>query len=501
MILSNGTFASHPEADTLAVSGGRIEAIGREESISKTHSPDEDRIDLNGRAVLPGFIDAHVHVFGTGLTALGWRVDLAGMARQETCAVLAAAVAERGASEWVLAAGWDESHWADRRHLSRRELDQFSPRSPVAAVRMDGHLLVVNSEGLRVAREFLSPDLDSELVDPETGEIREEAAWQVVESLEPDRSTLDDALAAAARLCHRCGVTSIHSMTPSSRVPILLSARGRDRLRVTVFQKVTEAAEIGEVYAGDGFDEEWVRFGGVKAFADGSLGAGNAAVTASYLDGGNGVLNHTDASLEEIIRRSEESGWRTAIHAIGDRAIEQVLRAHASVGSSAGLRHRIEHVELATREQVERARSLGLCLSMQPNFTGNWSGPGSMYERKLGRSRDMESNPLRHVLDSGAPLAFGSDGMPVSPIYGLHWAVNAAYESQRVTVDEAIAAYTEGGARFSLEEDVKGRLDVGAYADLVVLDEDPHRAPDRLCERRVERVFVGGECVFKAEED
>jgi len=290
-------------------------------------------------------------------------------------------------------------------------------------------------------------------------------------------------------------------MTPRSRVPILLNAKGRDRLRVTVFQKVAAAEEIADVCTGDDFDEDWVRFGGVKAFGDGSLGAGNAAVSASYLDGGNGVLNHTDASLETIIRRSEETGWRTAIHAIGDRAIEQVLRAHAAVSSSADLRHRIEHFELATRDQIERARSLGLFLSMQPNFIGNWSGPGSMYDRKLGRSRDKESNPLRHVLDSGAHLAFGSDGMPVSPLYGLHCAVNAAYESQRVTVDEAIAAYTEGGARFSFEEDVKGRLQVGAYADLVVLDEDPCRAPDRLREHRVERVFVGGECVFEAEED
>ena len=190
-----------------------------------------------------------------------------------------------------------------------------------------------------------------------------------------------------------------------------------------------------------------------------------------------------------------------AIHAIGDRAIEQVLRAHATVSSSADLRHRIEHFELATLDQIERARSLGLLLSMQPNFIGNWSGPGSMYERNLGRSRDKESNPLRRVLDSGAHLAFGSDGMPVSPLYGLHCAVNAAYESQRVTVDEAIAAYIGAGARFSFEEDVKGGLQVGAYADLVVLDEDPWRVPDRLRERRVERVFVGGECVFEAEED
>ncbi|MGB2982879.1 MAG: amidohydrolase [Candidatus Bipolaricaulia bacterium] len=501
MILFNGAFVFRPDADLLVVQDGRIAAIGPEASIAEEYLSDPDRMDLEGRAVLPGFVDAHVHVFNTGLTELGWRVDLSGLTREETLAALAASVADRGSREWVIGAGWDESGWSDQRYLSRKELDRISMSSAIGAVRMDGHLLIVNSEALRVVIETLPAGVDRALVDEETGQIREEAAWKVLQSVEPDEATLSDALTAAAKLCHRCGVTSVHAMTPRSRVSVLLKARGRDRLRVNVYQKVTAAEELEEVRTGDGFDGEWVRFGGVKAFGDGSLGAQNAAVRDPYADGGIGALNHSDESLERIVRGSDRSGWQTAIHAIGDRAIEQVLRVHASVGSSADCRHRVEHVELATLDQIERARDLGLHLSMQPNFIGNWSGSGSMNERRLGRARDEASNPLRRVLDSGAPLALGSDGMPVSPIFGIHSAANSAYELQRVTVEEAIGCYTEGGARFGFEEEVKGRLEVGALADLVVMDEDPRRAPDRVSERRIERVFVGGECVFASEED
>ena len=500
MIFRNGGFLSCPDADLVVVKGDRIAAVGREEAISEEFLPDDEIVDLDGGLLLPGFIDSHVHIFGTGLAEMGWRIDLTGMTREETCAVLAARVEERGAGEWVLAGGWDESQWPDRRHLGRRELDRFSPRSPVGAVRMDGHLLVVNSEGLRIARELFLDDTLEELIDAERGEIREQAAWKMLASLEPDSSTLAEAFAAAARLCHRCGVTSVHTMTAQDRIAVLLNAKDRNRLRVTTYHKVAGVEEIADVRETDAFDGTWARFGGVKAFADGSFGAGNAAVREPYVDGGAGVLNHTDASLEAILRRCEAAGWQTAIHAIGDRAIEQVLRVHAVVGSSHELRHRIEHFELPTGDQIERVKRLGLLLSMQPNFIGNWSGSGSMYERKLGGARDRNSNPLRRVLDAEVPLAFGSDGMPLAPIYGMASAVNAAYESQRVTVDEALACYTERGSWFSSEEGVQGRLEVGALADLVIIDEDPRAAPDQLAERRIRRVYVGGECVYVSEE-
>lgn len=500
MLFHNGTFFECPGASWMVIEKGRIGAIGPEESVPEGPENGTDRVDLRGRFVLPGFVDAHVHLLGVGLTQLGWRLDLAGVSREGTLDRLAEAARERGDGAWVLGGGWDESRWADKRTLSRRDLDRLSRGVAIAAVRVDEHLVILNSEGLRRLRETLSAEACRDLVDPERGEVREEAAWRVVDSLEPDATTLARALSAAAALCHRHGITSVHAMTPRSRVPILLRAKGRDRLRVTVFHKVDSSEEVLSVRRDERFDEMWVRFGGVKAFADGSLGAGNAAVGEPYADGGTGKLNHSDDELRAILRASEDRGWTSAIHAIGDRAIEQVLKAHEAVGSSPALRHRIEHMELPTAGQIERAAALGLHISMQPNFSGNWSGPGSMYEAKLGRGRDEKSNPLRRVLDAGAAVALGSDGMPVSALYGLDCAVGAPHRDQRVSMSEALVAYTQGGARLGFHENEIGRLEVGALADFVVLDEDPRVAPNCVGERRVSATYVGGERVFEAEE-
>ena len=489
-------MVSDPNADAVVIEGSRIAAVGPEEEVAATRPEGEERVDLQGRALLPGFIDAHLHLFHIGLTELGWRVDLADRSRNDVLGTLADAVRDRGAGEWVIGGGWDESAWPEKTYLTREELDRVSERSPIFAVRMDGHLLIANTAGLRHAQEIVAPQWASSLIDAKTGEIREEAVWELLETIEPDESTLRDAVAAAARHCHRRGVTSVHAMS-LRWIPPLLERRGQDRLRVNVYQKAQTPSDVDAMVPAEHFDGEWIRFGGVKVFADGSLGARNAAVKKPYVGGGTGSLNHSDDSIRGILARSEERGWQTAIHAIGDRAIEQVLDAHAAVGTSADRRHRIEHFELASPEQIERARDLGIHASMQPNFLGNWSGPGSMNESRLGRERDEVSNAFRRVLDLGASLALGSDGMPVSPLYGIESAVNTPYSAQRLTVDEALAGYTQGGATLSFEEDVKGRLEPGAYADLVVLDADPRVAPERIGERRVEQVYVGGACVYR----
>lgn len=498
MILTNCKLACRPDADSLVIRDGRIARICSRELLPDVDVSDAEWIDLGGKAVVPGFIDAHVHLFNTGLTESGWRVGLAGMSRDETLVVLAAAAGDRGGGDWVVGGGWDEGIWTSQKYLSREELDRVSTRTPIAAVRMDGHLLIVNSPALEMAKRVLTAEAFGALVDPGLGEVREDAAWRLLASIEPDTATLTDALAAAARHAHRLGVTSVHAMMPRERVPVLLSAGGRHRLRVNVYHRVSTPGEVGEIDPDSGCDSAWVRFGGVKAFADGSLGAANAAVSESYPNGGSGKLNHTDESMRAIIERSNRAGWQTAIHAIGDRAIEQVLAAHERVGTSPDLRHRIEHAELASMDQIRRARDLGVALSMQPNFIGKWSGPGSMNERRLGRERDEVSNPLRYVVDAGARLGFGSDGMPMSPLYGMHSAVNGPYASQRISAGEALSYYTEGGAWLSFEEGIKGRLEEGFLADLTVLDRDPCAEPGSIADRRVERVYVDGECVFDA---
>jgi len=493
-ILRGAVFPTVPGADCLAIGGGRILAVGQEQQIAALATETTQVVDLTGKAVLPGFIDAHTHFLHVGLKEIGFRTDLSGLNRADTLARLAEAVKQRGEGEWVVGSGWDESGWQERRYLCRDDLDRIAPNTPLIAVRVDGHLLTANTPAL--AR--IPSDVDQRLVDTTSGTLREEAAFNFLRTIKPDIQTQTEALHAAAATAHRLGITSVHTMIPPQRIRLYMHERGRLRMRVTVCPEISGLDALEKLGIESGFGDEWLRLGGVKLFADGSIGAGNAAVGIPYADSGKaGCLNYPDEELIAFVRRCERAGLQTVIHAIGDRAIEQVLKAHSVVGTSSELRHRIEHFELPTKTQIERAQDLDLHISMQPNFVGNWSGEGKMYVDRLGRDRDQQIDPHRLVLDAGLPLAFGSDCMPMSPLYGLHWAVNAPHQHQRVSVEEAVTCYTENGAYFSFEETLKGKVEPGMLADLVVLDQDPRQVPEKLADLQVDMTFVGGKLVYK----
>ena len=497
IVFSRGRLFAQPGADSLAISGDRILAVGGTEDIEPLVGAETRTIDLDGRFLMPGFIDAHLHLFHTGLSLSGWQIDLSGLNREETLARIGDAVRERGRGEWVIGSGWDESRWRVRDYLSRAELDAVAPDSPVLASRMDGHILTANSRAFDWMEGQRIPGLDPGLVDGAGGWVREESVSALLGEIEPDDTALRAAVDAAAVHYHRCGLTSVHTMTDARRLASLEARCAAVRLRTTVYAPVGKGFEGRRVGANEGQPNPWLRIGGAKLFADGSIGARNAAVSEPYTEGGIGKLNWDETELQGEIERAERAGHPLAIHAIGDRAIEQVIGIHERLGTSRALRHRIEHFELPTPGHIERARDAGLTVCMQPNFIGNWSGPGSLYVDRLGAERDCASNPLRRVVDAELPLAFGSDGMPIGPLYGLQWAVNAPYPGQRLSVAEALVRYTEAPARLSFEEDRKGKLEPGMLADLVVLDEDPAASPDRIDQRRVEMTFVGGECVYR----
>ena len=492
-ILRRAIIPTARGADCLAIACGRIVAVGREEDVQRCRSESTRTIDLGGRAVLPGFVDAHTHPLTTGLKEIAWETDLCGLSRDETLARLSTEASARGKDEWVVGRDWDESLWKDRRYLDRRELDTASPANPLVAVRIDGHLLAANT----LALKRLPPAIRQTSADAAHGLLWEEAVAALLRTIQPDDDVRLQALRAAATLAHRQGITSVHAMARPDEVPLYLRERGKGRLRVTLCPEASGLEALATLGLRSGFGNEWLRLGGVKIFADGSIGARNAALRAPYANSRRrGTLTHTTDRLSSLLLFAEESRLQTLVHAIGDRAIEQVLLAHESVGSAHELRHRIEHFELAADDQIDRARRLGLQISMQPNFVGAWSGEGKLYEARLGRERDLQIDRHRRILDCGLGLAFGSDSMPMSPLYGLHWAVNAPHPDQRVTVEEAISCYTEAGAYLSFEEKDKGRIEVGCQADLVVLGEDPRNATDRIADLEVVMTFVGGERVY-----
>lgn len=495
-VLYNGSIYGHPSADTIVLERDRICMIGQADELASSllESDRVVRLDLEGQIVLPGFIDAHIHIIHTGLVESGWRVGLMGLSRDDALAKMAQAAADRG-GEWVIGAGWDESHWKDRRYLTKVELDKIAPHSPVLAIRMDGHLLTANS----VAMKQIPAAAPEHLIERETGILREQAVGKLTASVRPDFTSTVEGIDAGARLCHRLGITTVHTMSRLDFFEAFMTRRDRRKLRVTICPDIHSFDKLLAVGLKTGYGDAWLRFGGVKIFADGSIGARNAAVSEPYVDGGLGELNHEDDVLREWVKRADRSGWQTIIHAIGDRAIGQVLRTHETLQTDTTLQHRIEHFELPQVSQLARVKAAGLHLCMQPNFTANWSGPDSMYVDRLGVERDQLSNPLRAICDAGIPLAFGSDGMPPSPLFGIDGAIHGAYPAQRVTIEEAITCYTKAGAQFGFEGGEKGCLQPGSLADLVVLDEDPRANPDCVGERSIGMTWVGGDLVYSAE--
>lgn len=489
-----GPVWGHPGCDAVLVEHGLVAGVGQ---VAEFGDAEARSICTEGGSILPGFVDGHTHLAETGLAESGFAVDLAGLGRAEALARIADAARARAGEEWVLATGWDESRWDPGACLRRADLDRVAPAAAVVAVRIDGHVAALNSAALRKAGIALAAE--SRLVDVGAGEVREAAVDLVRGLVRPDEATLRDALRAAAAACHRLGITTAHVLSGRVEPRVLLAAAERLRLRLVVHPPVEslDAVASDGLCTGDG--DDWARWGGVKLFADGSVGARNAAFSAPYVAGGTGELIHSFEGMCQAIAASDRRGWQTLTHAIGDRAIDQVLRAHREAGSDRGLGHRIEHYEFPADDQIEATRALGLAVCMQPNFIGNWSGSGGLYARALGPERDMRCNPLRVIVDTGIPLGFGSDGMPLGPLYGIASAVAAPHDGQRIALTEAVRAYTAGSASLAVRGSSPGALAIGAPADLVVLD-GPLDS-DGIASRRVAQTWVGGERIRCGMED
>lgn len=495
VLSSTGDFV-----EAIAIHGETITLLGRSEEASHFIGPKTEVIDLAGRIALPGFIDSHTHFIQTGLQQT-FAIDLAGTSnRQEALDKLAQAVRDRGPGEWILGQGWDESQWPDRRYLTRKELDRIGPKSPIAAVRVDGHMVSVNSAALDRA------DLQGPADEPglQEGILRESMAWNLLQAIEPDLSILVYALAAACRLAASCGVTSIHDqVVRPGYLRAYQTARRKKALtvRVAFYAGLEEVDDIINLGLESGFGDHSLCLGGIgEIFVDGSIGAMNAALAEPYRDGaGAGKLNMTRDELAHLLKRADQAGLQTALHAIGERAIEIAISAHALAETSPHLRHRIEHLELPGSEHLVKMADLGLIASMQPNFA-QWSGPDKMYEQRLGKERDRRIDPHRSVLDVGVPLAFGSDCMPFGALYGIHWAVNAPHPDQRLSVAKAIDGYTRQGAHLTFEKGVKGELAEGKLADIVVLDRDPFLHPQEIAEIMVDITLLGGKVIYRRQD-
>lgn len=278
-------------------------------------------------------------------------------------------------------------------------------------------------------------------------------------------------------------------------------------LRCRLYFTQNYLEDFANLGIGTGFGDDKLKIGGLKVFTDGSIGSQTAWVSNGYSEDpdNTGISMIETSDLRELISKAHRNGLQVAIHAIGDQALQQTIDSLDEIMKFCDLAdyippHRIEHCEMATDEQIEKMAELNLIASMQPNFTGKWGLPGGMYEKRFNKDRLPELNRLERFRDQGVNLSFGSDGMPFDPLYGLHWAVNSPFEPQTLSPREALKAYTSGAAFAGGMEEKVGSLEVGKYADIVLLDGDPVQDPESIKDLTVETTIIDGDIVFNRNE-
>ncbi len=484
---------TRPEAEAVLCRHGRIEAVGTTEQLEKLLRSTDTRFDCGNLPLVPGLIDSHTHFLSLGLKRL--RVDLSG-ARDRAAALAQlrtrALAAREG--EWVYGIDFDESRWeGDRALPTREDLDRVvSARHRVVMRRVCGHIAVANT----LALEAVSAAWDH--VDRATGVMKEGVVERLSEVVGTTEEEARKAIEVATRLAYERGVTSVVDIVDARTLVTYLDMDGQGRMGIRVFCALNDrdlpASGASGVRAVRGSEGGMVHLVGVKAYLDGSLGARTAALSAPYADDPttSGELFYDLERLRALVRNAKARGLQLFLHAIGDRAIQLALDALAAeVAPGDLLRHRIEHLECYTHDQLHRMKELRVVASIQPNFAAQWAGPGGMNEQRLGPERARACDGLRDVWSHGMPLAFGSDCMPFGPMLGLQGAVNHPVEEQSLPVMVALRAYTAGSAYAVHAEDWLGMISPGMAADLVLLSDDLEEAEDLSRVRPVLTVLGG----------
>jgi predicted amidohydrolase YtcJ len=512
----------HPEAEALAVRGGRIVAVGANAEIEKLKGPKTAVLDGKWRRVVPGFIDCHTHMSMGGLDLLA--VDLRHTKDEaDFTRTLAAFAKTRPPGVWLTDGAWDHEQWSPPRLPTKALLDPATGDRPTCLSRQDGHMVVCNSLALKLAgitRETPDPPggviVRDEKGDP-TGVLKD-GAISLAMKVRPARTQteLRDALRAAMKNAAASGVTSVQDLPGDpGDVPAwdALRSAGEMTVRVNYRPSLSEWPKAKQLQSSMKNDD-WLRIGGVKGYMDGSLGSGTALMFEAFSDepGNTGVYASEAIPLsafEERVAAADRAGLQVEVHAIGDRANAEILDIYGRAEKKNGprdRRFRIEHAQHLRASDIPRFAALGVIASMQPYHAvddGRWA------DRMLGPERAKTTYAFRSLLDARATLAFGSDWdvAPISPILGVAAAVTRRtidgkkpggwVPEQKISAEEALRAYTVSAAYAAFEEKEKGSLEPGKLADFVVLSRDLLSVlPEEIEKIQVDATVVGGRTVF-----
>ncbi len=516
----------NPVVEALSTGGGRVLELGRSEEVISSSGPQAVAYDLHGLTVIPGLVDAHAHFLGYAMSLA--RLDLRGVT---SAAEMAGLVADRASSaepgEWIRGRGWDQNEWDSRAFPDRRDIDRASPENPVLLVRVCGHAALANSVALSAA------GIGSATPDPEGGRIERDSSGEPTGILldeaislvrdiipPPPREVERRQLREAAERCLAAGLTGVHDMgieSATARLYREMYAAGELPIRITAYYE-GDAGDIDSLMAAGpviDFAEGMFSITGLKFYMDGSLGARSAALLEDYSDdpGNRGILVTDPDSLRARIARAHRNGFGVALHAIGDRANRLALDIMEEVRSKSppagAMTDRIEHAQVVSPEDIPRFASLGVIPSMQfVHCTSDmpWA------EDRLGAERLAGAYAWRSLLDSGCSIPGGSDFPvePIDPFRGIYAAVTRMdtkgnppggwYPSQRLTVDEAVRSFTASAALAAGQEQERGSLAPGDFADLIVLSDDILECPPvAILDTEVLLTVLGGKIVYRGE--
>jgi predicted amidohydrolase YtcJ len=516
----------------LAVKDGHIIAVGTNDEIKTLHGKQTKTVDLGGHFVMPGFNDAHLHLANAGFEKLN--VNLIGT---KSLAEMQSRIAERAKTtsprEWILGRGWDHTMWSSQKLPTRQDLDKVTGEHPAYFVRVDGHIGIANSAALKAAgitsqtQPPAGGSIDHDASGEPTGIVRESAQELITSKIPPPSAAQRRrGLELAFQDAVEHGITSVQDNSAWEDFLVMedMEREGALPVRVSEWLNFRDPVEtLQEHRAHHRQTDSMLHTGMLKGFMDGSLGSRTAALLAPYADDphNTGLPQYKQDELNEMADKRVRAGFQLGFHAIGDAAAEMALQAFATAERSIredqlkhpstsqatdDFRFRIEHDQVVTAEQVPRYANLGVIASVQPNHLltdMNWA------EERIGPARAKHSYPWGDFLKNKVMLAFGTDYPvePITPFRGLYAAVtrrNEAgtktyYPEQKLTRDEAIAAYTTGAAYAEFEEKDKGLLQPGMLADFVVLDRDLTKvAPPEILQTKVLRTVVGGKTVYDA---
>ena len=529
--------AAQPRAQAMAIdtTSGRILAVGDNDEVKRAGDRYAEMVDLYGKTVLPGFIDAHIHLVDAAYRA--HYIDATGCATEEAVADLVGQRAgQTPAGQWILGGQWDKNMWPDQRFPTKASLDAATSQHPVALWSKDGHLLWVNSLALHRA------GITAETPEPSNGAILRDGTGNPIGILEEESATglvyrvIDRRDHVLTRVLterilnelQRSGITTIHDIEGKDSLLLFqqLHDEGTLGVRVQMILPRHVLPEMRTLGLQTGFGDDMLRLGGIKIFADGTLGSQTAAMLESFENnpGNRGILTIPEQQMKETVRAAAEMGISIAIHAIGDRAARVALDAieqaqqHLTdtsalgtinrpqrVGEHRRLRYRLEHVQLIAPEDLERMRRMGVIASVQPFHA---VADRDIAERYWGK-RHRRAYAYRTMQQMGIPLALGSDA-PVEifdPLRILHAATtrNDTATPQRppwlpdqaLPVAQALWGYTLGAAYAGAEEEIKGSLSVGKLGDAVVLHEDILSVQqEKMGENGVQATILGGKVVY-----